>query len=86
MVSFLNDSEGDALVASPDRDTWWGRRDHAILAVALQTGLRASELTGLRNQDVELRTGANLRCWGKGRRNSGRHPCGPAPWQCCAAG
>jgi site-specific recombinase XerD len=68
VVSFLNDSEGDALVASPDRDTWWGRRDHAILAVALQTGLRASELTGLRNQDVELRTGANLRCWGKGRK------------------
>jgi site-specific recombinase XerD len=68
MVAFLNDSESDALVASPDRDTWWGRRDHALIAVALQTGLRASELTGLRNQDVELRTGANLRCWGKGRK------------------
>jgi site-specific recombinase XerD len=68
VVAFLNDAESDALIASPDRDTWWGRRDHAILAVALQTGLRASELTGLRNQDVELRTGASLRCWGKGRK------------------
>lgn len=68
VISFLNEPEGDALVASPDRDSWCGRRDHALLAVALQTGLRASELTGLRNQDVELRAGAHLRCWGKGRK------------------
>jgi site-specific recombinase XerD len=68
VVSFLTEPESDALIASPDRDNWWGRRDHALLAVALQTGLRASELTSLRNQDVELRTGANLRCWGKGRK------------------
>jgi integrase/recombinase XerD len=68
IVSYLTEPEGDALVASPHNDTWHGRRDHAILAVALQTGLRASELTGLRNQDVELRAGAHLRCWGKGRK------------------
>jgi integrase/recombinase XerD len=68
VVTYLNEPESDALVASPDRHTWWGRRDHAILAVGLQTGLRASELTGLRNQDVELNTGAHVRCWGKGRK------------------
>lgn len=68
VVSFLDEPEADALLSSPDRDTWWGRRDHALLAVALQTGLRASELTSLTNQDVELRTGPHLRCWGKGRK------------------
>jgi integrase/recombinase XerD len=68
LITYLNDPEADALVASPRRDTWWGRRDHAILAVGLQTGLRASELTGLRNHDVNLGTGAHLRCWGKGRK------------------
>jgi integrase/recombinase XerD len=68
IVSYLTEPEADALVASPPTGTWHGRRDHAILAVALQTGLRAAELTGLRNQDVELRTGAHLRCWGKGRK------------------
>jgi integrase/recombinase XerD len=68
IVTYLNDSEADALVASPDRSRWTGRRDHAMLVLALQTGLRVSELTGLRNQDVELRTGANVRCWGKGRK------------------
>ena len=68
VVTYLNEPESDALVASPNRHTWWGRRDHAILAVGLQTGLRASELTGLRNQDVELNTGAHVRCWGTGRK------------------
>jgi integrase/recombinase XerD len=68
VVNYLTADEADAVVASPSRDTWTGRRDHAILALALQTGLRVSELTGLRNQDVELRTGAHVRCWGKGRK------------------
>lgn len=68
VISYLDKPEADALVASPNRDTWWGRRDHTLLAVALQTGLRASELTSLTNQDVELRTGPHLRCWGKGRK------------------
>lgn len=67
-ISYLVQAEADALLAAPDRRTWTGRRDHALLDVALQTGLRASELTGLRNQDVELGTGAHVQCWGKGRK------------------
>lgn len=67
-VSYLDQAEADALVAAPDRHTWTGRRDHALLDVAIQTGLRASELTGLRNQDVELGTGAHVQCRGKGRK------------------
>ena len=67
-VSYLDQAEADALVAAPDRRTWTGRRDHALLDIALQTGLRVSELTGLRNQDVELGTGAHVQCWGKGRK------------------
>ena len=68
VVSFLTEPEVDAVLASPDRATWTGRRDHALLDVALQTGLRVSELTGLRNQDVELGAGAHVRCRGKGRK------------------
>lgn len=67
-VCYLTGPEVEALVESPDRHTWTGRRDHALLAVAVQTGLRVSELTGLANQDVELGTGAHVRCMGKGRR------------------
>ncbi len=67
-VSFLDRGEVEALVASPDTTTWTGRRDHALLAVATQTGLRVSELAGLRNKDVELGVGAHLRCIGKGRK------------------
>ena len=68
LVSFLTDDEVDALLAAPDRDTWIGRRDHALLLVAVQTGLRVSELTSLTCGDVELGTGAHLRCHGKGRK------------------
>lgn len=68
IVSFLNPAETDALLASPDRATFLGRRDHVLLLVAVQTGLRVSELTGLTRNDVELGTGANLRCTGKGRK------------------
>jgi integrase/recombinase XerD len=67
-VTYLVQAEADAVLAAPDRRTWTGRRDHALLDIALQTGLRASELTGLRNQDVELSTGAYVQCWGKGRK------------------
>jgi len=67
-VSYLTGPEVEALVDSPDRKTWTGRRDHALLAVAVQTGLRVSEFTDLRNQDVELGTGAHVRCVGKGRK------------------
>jgi site-specific recombinase XerD len=67
-VTYLVQAEADAVPAAPDRRTWTGRRDHALLDVALQTGLRASELTGLRNQDVEPGTGAHVQCWGNGRK------------------
>jgi len=66
--SFLTAAEMDALLAAPDRGTWIGRRDHVLLAVALRTGLRLSELTGLRRQDAHLGTGAHLKCLGKGRK------------------
>jgi integrase/recombinase XerD len=68
LISFLTDDEVDALLSAPDRDTWVGRRDHALLLVAVQTGLRVSELTSLICADVELGTGAHLRCHGKGRK------------------
>jgi site-specific recombinase XerD len=68
LVHFLNRSEVDALLAAPDQRTWFGRRDHALLLVAVQTGLRLSELTGLQRPDVSLGTGAHVRCVGKGRK------------------
>ena len=67
-VTFLDCNESAALLTAPDLSTWSGRRDHAILLVALQTGLRASELIGLRCRDVVLGKGAHLRCEGKGRK------------------
>jgi integrase/recombinase XerD len=67
-VTFLDREEIAALLAAPDRSTWVGRRDHAILLVALQTGLRASELINLRCKDLMLGTGAHIRCDGKGRK------------------
>jgi integrase/recombinase XerD len=67
-VTFLDREEIAALLAAPDRSTWVGRRDHAILLIALQTGLRASELINLRCNDVVLGTGAHIRCDGKGRK------------------
>jgi site-specific recombinase XerD len=67
-VEFLNRAEMDALMAAPDRNTWIGRRDYAILILALQTGLRVSEITGLRRSDLVLGTGTHIRCGGKGRK------------------
>jgi integrase/recombinase XerD len=69
LVSFLTPAEVDALLASPDRATRIGRRDHALLVIAVQTGLRVSELTGLRRRDIHLATGAHLVCHGKGRKD-----------------
>jgi integrase/recombinase XerD len=69
MVSYLTGPEVDAVLSSPDAASWTGRRDRALLAVAVQTGVRVAELTGLRNQDVEFGTGAHVRCSGKGRKN-----------------
>jgi site-specific recombinase XerD len=67
-IDFLTRPEIDTLLAAPDQGTWLGRRDHTLLLVAVQTGLRASELIGLRCQDVILGRGAHVRCTGKGRK------------------
>lgn len=68
LLCFLNEQELDALLDAPDRDCWTGRRDHTMLMLAAQTGLRASELTGLTCADVHLQTGAHVHTIGKGRR------------------
>ena len=67
-VSFLTRPEIEALLAAPDLTAWHGRRDHALLLVATQTGLRVSELTGLTIADVHLGPGAHVYCRGKGRK------------------
>jgi site-specific recombinase XerD len=67
-VDYLTRAESDAVLAAPDPTTWSGRRDRTLLLLALQTGLRVSELIGLRCQDVVLETGAHVRCLGKGRK------------------
>ena len=67
-IEFLTRPEIDALLAAPDRTTWAGRRDWTLLLVAIQTGLRVSELVGLRCEDVLLGNGAHVRCLGKGRK------------------
>lgn len=68
LVTFLTEPEVNALLAAPDRATWAGRRDYAMLGLAAQTGLRASELIGLRLADVHLGVGAHVSCVGKGRK------------------
>lgn len=67
-IDFLNREEINALLAAPSLSTWIGRRDRTLLLVAVQTGLRVSELIGLNCQDVVLGTGAHVRCLGKGRK------------------
>ena len=67
-VGFLNREEVDALLAAPDSKSWLGRRDHAFILTAVQTGLRVSEMTGLKREDLVMRTGAHLRVIGKGRK------------------
>ena len=68
VVTYFTEDEIDALLAATDQDTWTGRRDNTMLALACQTGLRASELTALTVGDVHLGTGAHVSCLGKGRR------------------
>jgi integrase/recombinase XerD len=69
IVTFLTSPEAEALLAAPDRATRTGRRDHAWMLLAIQTGLRASELTALTCRDVHLGTGAYAACHGKGRKD-----------------
>ena len=68
LLTYLTDVEVDALLEACDQSTWTGRRDHAMFALTIQTGLRISELTGLTCQDVTLTTGANVHTVGKGRK------------------
>jgi site-specific recombinase XerD len=68
LVTWLTQPELGALIAAPDTATWAGRRDHAMITLAAQTGLRVSELTGLTPADVHLGTGPHVSCHGKGRK------------------
>jgi len=67
-VTYLDRDEIAALLAAPDKRTWLGRRDHALLTLMVQTGVRVSELTSLRVGDVHLGTGSHIRVLGKGRK------------------
>jgi len=89
LVGFLSRPEIEALLAAPNRNTWRGRRDHALLLMAVQTGLRLSEITSLRQQDIVLGRGAHVRCMGKEchsycvslrsrHETTGTHACQPA--------
>lgn len=68
LIDFLTHPEIKALLAVPDKNTRAGRRDRALLVLAIQTGLRLSELIGIRRRDIVLKTGAHVRCYGKGRK------------------
>jgi site-specific recombinase XerD len=68
LVRFLTRPEVDALLAAPDSQTWFGRRDHAFILMAVQTGLRLSEITGVKREDLVLGAGAHVRVIGKGRK------------------
>jgi len=80
-VHFLTRAEIDALLAAPDRSTWIGRRDHMLLHLAAQTGLRLSEIVQLERGAVTFGTGAHVRCLGKGRKER----CTPLTRQTCRA-
>jgi integrase/recombinase XerD len=67
-IDYLTRAEIEALIQAPDLSTWHGRRDRALLALALQTGLRVSELINLSCSDIVLGTSAHVRCMGKGRK------------------
>lgn len=68
LVTYLTISEVDALLGAPDPTTWTGRRDRALMLLMVQTGLRISELIGLRHNDIHLGAGAYVACHGKGRK------------------
>lgn len=68
LVTYLTDEEVNSLIAACDRTTWTGRRDHTLIVLAIQTGLRISELTSLTCSDITLGPGANVHCVGKGRK------------------
>jgi integrase/recombinase XerD len=69
IITYLTDTEVDALLAAPDQTTWTGRRDHTLLCLTIQTGLRITELINLTHHDVHLGTAAHVACHGKGRKD-----------------
>ena len=77
LIDFLKRPEVDALLAAPDKNTWNGRRDHALLLTTLQTGLRLSEATGLKRRDVVFGAGAHVEVLGKGRKQRAVPLCKP---------
>lgn len=68
MISYLTPDEVNALLSAPDQSIWIGRRDHALLVLDVQTGLRATELTSLTIADIHLTDGPHVKCLGKGRK------------------
>jgi len=68
IVCFLDEPEAAAMLVAADRGTWAGRRDHALMTLAMQTGLRVSELLGLNCGDVVTGTSGHVRCVGKSRK------------------
>jgi integrase/recombinase XerD len=68
VIDFLTENEVRALLAAPNQETWLGKRDHTLLVVAIHTGMRLSELLGLKWQDINLNQGASVECIGKGRK------------------
>jgi site-specific recombinase XerD len=77
IVTYLTGQETDALLAACDQQAWTGRRDHAMLALAVQAGLRISEIASLTRQDIVLAAGAHVHTIGKGRKER-RTPLVPA--------
>lgn len=69
LITYLTDAQTEALLAAPHRHTRPGRRDHALLLLAIRTGLRVSELINLNRADLHLGTGAHVDCLGKGRKH-----------------
>jgi site-specific recombinase XerD len=68
LIGFLTRPEVNALLAAPDQRTWYGRRDHALLLLAVETGLRVSEISGLKRENITLTSGAHVDVTGKGRK------------------
>jgi integrase/recombinase XerD len=68
LITWLTSKETAALLAAPGHATRTGRRDHALLLTAAETGLRVSELTAMTCGEVHLGHGPYLRCHGKGRK------------------
>lgn len=67
-LTYLTPDEADALLAACDQSNRTGRRDHAMLALAVQAGLRVSELTSLTCDSIRIQAGPHVHCTGKGRK------------------